>query len=155
LGEIWRTPARWAMTRLSSPMRVNLIFQHGSVHLAAAAAATEGRRAALLRVADRDVRALRKTRGRYAVASAFALHGALAASRGEVESSRALAAQAEAAFEAIGQRIHAAAARRRRGELLGGEEGAALIESADATMRAQAIVDPARMTSALLPGRWS
>jgi hypothetical protein len=42
--------------------------------------------------------------------------------------------------------------RRRLGELIGGTEGAQLIEEADAVLRAGGVVDPARFTAALLPG---
>lgn len=40
----------------------------------------------------------------------------------------------------------------RLGELLGGDEGRALVESATADMRAQGIVNPARWTAMLVPG---
>jgi hypothetical protein len=63
-------------------------------------------------------------------------------------------AEAEARFAAIDVALYAAAARRRRGELLGGDEGRELIASADAAMRAQNVVNPARMTAALVPGHW-
>jgi hypothetical protein len=49
----------------------------------------------------------------------------------------------------------AAAARRRRGELLGGEAGQALVEAADEWMRQRDIRNPARMTALLAPGRWT
>jgi hypothetical protein len=42
--------------------------------------------------------------------------------------------------------------RRRLGELLGGDEGAALIAEADAFLHAGGVVDPARYTAALVPG---
>ena len=43
-------------------------------------------------------------------------------------------------------------ARRRRGELLGGEEGRALVEAANAWMTEQTIKSPTRMTEMLAPG---
>jgi hypothetical protein len=42
--------------------------------------------------------------------------------------------------------------RRRLGELLGGDEGTALISEADAFLRAGGVVDPARYTAAYTPG---
>ena len=48
--------------------------------------------------------------------------------------------------------LHVAAARRRRGELIGGTEGHALIEDADRRMNAQGIVNPARFAAMLIPG---
>jgi hypothetical protein len=48
--------------------------------------------------------------------------------------------------------LFAAAARRRLGQLLGGNCGQALIAQADAWMAGQGIVNPARMTAMLAPG---
>jgi hypothetical protein len=42
--------------------------------------------------------------------------------------------------------------RRRLGELLGGDEGAALIVEADAFLLAGGVIDPARFTAAWMPG---
>lgn len=50
--------------------------------------------------------------------------------------------------------MHAAAALRRLGALLGGEQGAALIAEAHAAMAAEEIVAPARWAKMRLPGRW-
>jgi hypothetical protein len=51
--------------------------------------------------------------------------------------------------------LHAAAARRRRGELIGGADGEALVREADAWMRGQDVRDPGRMAALIAPGRWS
>jgi hypothetical protein len=48
--------------------------------------------------------------------------------------------------------LHAAASRRRLGELLGAAPGQALVTEADQWMREQTIRDPARMTSVYAPG---
>jgi hypothetical protein len=50
--------------------------------------------------------------------------------------------------------LHAAVARRRRGELVGGTEGAALVEAANAWMHAQGIVRPDGIVGMLAPGRF-
>jgi hypothetical protein len=50
--------------------------------------------------------------------------------------------------------LHATVTRRRRGELMGGEAGRDLVAAADAWMSEQAIMNPARMTQMLAPGRW-
>jgi hypothetical protein len=47
---------------------------------------------------------------------------------------------------------HAAAARRRLGRLVGGDEGATLVGAADAWMHAQDVRRPERMTAVLTPG---
>src|SRR5207244_1742579 len=51
-------------------------------------------------------------------------------------------------FERAGMRLYAAAARRRLGQLLGGDRGRELVAAADAWMAGQGVVNPARR-----PGR--
>ncbi|HKW02173.1 MAG TPA: hypothetical protein VJN96_20290, partial [Vicinamibacterales bacterium] len=58
-------------------------------------------------------------------------------------------------FTGVDMRLCAAAARRRRGELLGGTEGRAAIAAVDAWMAANTIKNPARMTAMLAPGGWA
>jgi hypothetical protein len=48
--------------------------------------------------------------------------------------------------------LYAAVARRRLGQLLGGDEGEPLFAQAEELMRAQAIVNPAAITDMLAPG---
>jgi hypothetical protein len=48
--------------------------------------------------------------------------------------------------------VFAVAARRRLGALIGGAKGAKLVAEADAFLRAHDVVDPARFTTAVLPG---
>ena len=71
------------------------------------------------------------------------------------QSAAALRASADAQFTATDMALHAAVARRRRGELLGGVQGAALLAEADAWMTGQAIRNPSRMAAMLAPGTWS
>jgi hypothetical protein len=47
--------------------------------------------------------------------------------------------------------LHATVARRRLGELLGGNEGAGLVVAADAWMREHGVRDPDRMAALLAP----
>jgi hypothetical protein len=51
--------------------------------------------------------------------------------------------------------LYVAVARRRRGELMGGDVGRSLIDTANAWMIGQSIKSPERMTAMLAPGRWS
>ncbi len=48
--------------------------------------------------------------------------------------------------------LFAASARHHLGQMRGGDDGRALVEQAEAWMRAQLIVNPSRMASCLLPG---
>src|SRR5690606_30055222 len=58
--------------------------------------------------------------------------------------------QAAALFDELEMPLYAAAARRHRGERLGGSEGAALIEAADALLRSRGVVDPPRWARVLV-----
>jgi len=60
--------------------------------------------------------------------------------------------QAARGFADDGMALHAAAARRRRGLLVGGDEGRALVASADEFMVAQRIANPERWMDLLVPG---
>jgi eukaryotic-like serine/threonine-protein kinase len=51
--------------------------------------------------------------------------------------------------------LYAAVAKRRRGELMGGDEGQALVQQADDWMRGEQIKNPQGMATMLAPGRWS
>jgi hypothetical protein len=59
-----------------------------------------------------------------------------------------------ASAEATEMGMHACAARHRMGELLGGEEGRALVESAEQTLASEGIHNPSAMLATYLPGRW-
>jgi len=56
--------------------------------------------------------------------------------------------------DGAGMELHAAAARHRLGAVLGGEEGLALTQQAEDTLRAQGVRTPSRFASMLMPGRW-
>jgi hypothetical protein len=150
----WPSLLRSGMLLLSRPIRTESLRLRAQAHLAAAAAAPPARRRALLRVVDRDARALEGLRTRVALAHAQGLRAGAAAGRGDRELCRKLLAEAAATWERAEAAMNAAAARRRLGEIQGGDEGRALVEAADAFMSAQGIRSPARMTAMLLPGAW-
>jgi hypothetical protein len=74
--------------------------------------------------------------------------------RGDADTERARLEAAIASLDALDTRLYAAAARRRLGQILGGDEGAALIRAADAFMAERAIARPERMAAMLAPP-WS
>jgi hypothetical protein len=143
-----------------SPLRFNLVVRthllaiHGSALLAAAARASPPRREELSRAVARDTRALVRLDTRLARAFAPCLRAWMAVSSGDRGGACEMLREAETGFEALDMALYAAASRRRRGELLAGEEGRALVASADAEMVAQEIRNPARMTAMFLPGTW-
>src|SRR5439155_12172419 len=69
----------------------------------------------------------------------------------EAAAVRALRA-ALAGFEACHMKLFLAVSERRLGELIGGDEGRALVHQANAWMTAQGIVNADRMTATLAPG---
>jgi eukaryotic-like serine/threonine-protein kinase len=85
---------------------------------------------------------------------AHALSNVLAAGAarlaGDEERAAGLLAQAESRFQTAEMALCAAAARRRRGELLGGSAGARLVTGADRWMSGQTIRNPAAMTRLIL-----
>jgi len=61
--------------------------------------------------------------------------------------------RAEAAAEASGMLLHAAAARHARGRLIGGDAGRQLQTEGAQSMTAEAIVNPQRMAFLIAPAR--
>jgi hypothetical protein len=106
----------------------------------------------LLRIAHTDARQLESEKTPYSMAMANVVRAGVAAVSGDLGRARIRLLEAPGKFEALGLRLWASAARRRLGELLGGDEGRELVARADAWMTAQTIRDPARITAMLIPG---
>ncbi len=152
--EAWPALARSGLITFSGTARAAFVSLRGRAHLAAAASEAPSRRPGLLRAAERDARALERIRLKFAAASGASLRAGVAAGRGDRDRACELLAEAEEGFLALDMALDAAASRRRRGEILGGEEGRALVASADAVMSGQGILNPARMAAMFLPGAW-
>jgi hypothetical protein len=108
----------------------------------------------LLHQAERDARRIERQGTAWGDALAQLLRAGVAASTGDTASAITRASSAEEDLQGLAMNLHAAAAGRRRGELVGGEEGEALIEASDAFMAEQGIKDPPRITAMLAPGSW-
>jgi serine/threonine protein kinase len=121
---------------------------------AAAEAAPEGERDALLRGAERHAAAMLRQRTAWGRPLALLLRAAAAATRRDVDGAVRLLESAEADFAGVEMALHAAVARRRRGELIGGDAGRALVAAADTWMTGQSIRRPERIAAVLAPGRW-
>lgn len=108
------------------------------------------RRGALLRSCEEIARRLSRERARpEGWPSAALIRAGIAAVKGDRGLALALLERSIARFEALDMGLLAAAARRRRGELLGDAEQVA---AADAWMRQRGIADPARWVRVLAPG---
>lgn len=103
-----------------------------------------------LRVAEKYGASLAKETISYADVMASMTRANVLAARGE-EAARVAYSDVETLAEAAGMRFYAAASRRRRGELLGGDEGAELIRSADAALSADHVRDPGRFINLVAP----
>jgi hypothetical protein len=144
-------------TRSSLLLRVQMIrvvhaWSRGRLLLAAASAGARDRRRA-----SRELARLAKELAAERVPYADVFAGELAAGSAVlVGDSIAACAALDRVIAAAGDEmlLHVAAARHRKGELLGGDAGRALVADVEAWMRSEGIVDPARMTSVFLPGRW-
>jgi serine/threonine protein kinase len=104
-----------------------------------------------LREARRHLRKIRRYRFPWAAAVRAAIGANLALRRRREAEAIALLDEAAGQYDATGMPLDAAAARLRKGQLLGGEEGAALIEAAAAALRARGVRDPERWSAVLYP----
>ncbi|MGH7194530.1 MAG: hypothetical protein ACREJM_13515, partial [Candidatus Saccharimonadales bacterium] len=120
---------------------------------AALAACTEkpGVARPLLHIAAQAIRRLHRQRLPWAAALAESLAASLAAARRKPRDAQEGYRRAFELFEQCDMALHAAAARRRWGELLGGEHGAAEVAAADRWMAEQTIREPRRMAEMLCP----
>ena len=142
----WRALSKSLILSIQA-IRVEAHYLRGQVSLAMAAATgdrTHSRRA------ERLTRGLRRERVGWADAMADGLAAGLAALRGDNQSTLSLLEASAQRFEAVDMALHAAAARRRHGELLGGTAGQQLIDAADSAMSREQIRNPSRMTACLL-----
>jgi hypothetical protein len=132
--------------------RVSLTHLRGRAALACAARASTGDREPLLRKTIRQARALRKDLAVSAPALGQLLEAGVAHVRGDVGGASIALDAAGAALDASDLKLFAAAVRWQRGQLLGGDEGAALIANARAFMSAQGILKPEKFAALFVPG---
>jgi hypothetical protein len=148
---------RWAALEQSQLLRIEAI-RAGMIHLrarcalAAAAVASGAPAQQLVRSAERDARVTERAGMPAADGIALLTRAAVAVLRNRLAQAVDLLLAAEACFAAVDMVPHAVAARRRRGQLLGGHAGQELVLTADAVLAAQGVRNPARITAMLVPG---
>ena len=124
---------------------------------ALAAAASYGRGSAeerdMLRSAEKGARDLAGERMAWSDALAAMVRAGVVLTRGDRSAAIALLESSVRGFDAADMGLHAAAARRRLGALVGGERGRETAALSDAFMAAQRIKEPARLTAMLAPAR--
>lgn len=133
---------------------INIEAHHLKARAALAAAGLSDAPARLLAEAENAAGKMEKEQIGYGDALARLVRASAAAARKQPALAIKLFAQAEEELLAADMKLYAAVARRRRGQLLGGESGNELMAAADEWMRAQQIDNPAQFTHRLAPGRF-
>ena len=139
--------------------RILFVFQNARIEMRfyrariALALAVGGEMAALRR-AEGDARRLENERAPWAGALAQLVRATVAQGRGQTDIARAELESAEAALRRCDMNHYAAAAQYRRGSLVPGAAGQALVDRARGWMRDQQIANPARLVDLLTPGPW-
>jgi hypothetical protein len=146
----------WPALERSQIMRVHalaVICHRARAACAIAAARFADDSAPLLAVARRSAARLRRMN--YSPISTNAwpemIDAAVALARGDRAVALERIVRAVDRFAEYGSAFYLAIARRKKGELLGGDEGRALIAQADEWMAGEGIVNPARLASAFVP----
>jgi hypothetical protein len=151
----WKTvDEAWKAAEHSMGWQFSRVMAH-SVHAGAAVALAcqqPSERERLLAVARQDVQLLQREERHYARGVAALLLASMAALEGRTEEALRELDQANAGFTEAEMALHAACARRRKGELLGGEEGRELVAEADAVLYGQGIRNTARWADMYAPG---
>ncbi len=136
-----RLLALWPALRASQLLRIQLIRVEALL-LRGLTAVAAGRPD--LRLADADAARLARERRPYALAAAAILRAGAAHGRGHIGRAAVALDEAARGYASAEMMLHAAAARRARGTLLGGAEGRALVTAADAALAAEGVRDGAR-----------
>jgi hypothetical protein len=144
----WPSLARSLLLRVE-PIRIAALEQRGRCAVAAAAL-SEGPHP--LAIAERTAKELQRHRIAWARGSASLLLGSVEAMRGRADSARAHVEQAARKFDEGQMRLYAAVARRRLGQLRGGDEGRDLVAAAEGWMHGQGVRDAAKLTRVIAPG---
>ena len=143
--------------RRSQLLRVQfLLIEHLNLRgrAAVANAASGHSPKSLLRVAEKAAKRIEREGMAWSTPFAPLLRAGIASVRGDMDAARDLLARSLVGLEAADVGLYANAARRRLGEVLGGDEGSQLIREADATMRREAIKAPDRFAAMLAPGAY-
>jgi hypothetical protein len=148
LAEGWPPLERSHLLRVQ---QVRIFVWHVRGRAALAAAAEGAGQGPLLRAAGRDARVMWREGAPWARALAQLLYAGVAVGLRERERAAELLRDGALRCEATGMRLFAAAARRRLGQLIGGDEGRALVSGAEEWIAGQQVKRPERMTALLVP----
>jgi eukaryotic-like serine/threonine-protein kinase len=141
----------WRAAWMPLLLRCSLREQRARALLMEAQRHTGSERARLLSAAEEDGRRLYREQVPMARAHAEQIRAGAATLRGHLPQALEHRARAVTLYEEAGMGLHAAAARWRQGELLGGEEGRSLTAAARAWMEAHDLGFPERLRDMLAP----
>jgi len=150
VARAWNAIVRSQQLRVQ-PARIDMLFLRARTAIASAYTGV-GQRAWLTREVERIARRLEREIRRDARPSAALLRAAVAQLRGRQDLALTYLETAIDAFDAAEMSLYAACARRRKGEMLGGEDGRAMVIVADAIMAQQGIRRPERWVEIFAPG---
>jgi serine/threonine protein kinase len=135
--------------------RVERLFLRARAAIQQAARADGSARRTWLQSARRDARSIEREGVHWGDPLANLVRAGIASVWGDAEDALDQVQRAEAGLESADMSLYAAAAQRRRGELIGGEEGGALVASSETAMRNQKIREPGRFAAMMAPGKWT
>jgi len=141
-----RIDRRWP--DLGTLLRIQLV-RIEALHLRARCLLAAGAPAARVLA---DARAIESEKAPWGDALAQLVRAGLAARSGDRSGARVHLAEAAAGCDPAGMALHAAAARRRRGELTSGADGQRWREPADTWLKGQGVADIPRLLAVLAPG---
>jgi hypothetical protein len=121
------------------------------LHAQSALAATDRGVGDLLAVAAHDAATFEQEKAPLPLAWASLLRAGIHARGRDPIGAAALYEEAARQLDALGMTLIAAGARRKRGNLLGGSEGRAIVDEADRIMTARGVKNPPRMAAMLAP----
>jgi hypothetical protein len=131
-------------------MRFHTYDIHARASLASCLDSTS--RSVVLHGIEQDASRLEREKRADCQGLARVIRAAVAWQRRDHAAAVQLLGQATEQFETLEMKAHAAATRRRLGQLVGGDQGRELIDAADTWMKSQGIRNPVRMTRVYAPG---
>jgi len=149
MAEAW--PSLKAARMLHAPI-VSVLGHAARARAAILAARQAGDRKILLRQAAADAKKIRRQRMLWSEPMARLIEAGCAATLERLDVARDDLTVAVQGFDDADMALEAAAARRRLGELVGGDEGRALLAQSDEYMHQQGIRCPERMMAVVAPG---
>jgi hypothetical protein len=149
VGRAWQGMSRALILNIPT-IRIEVSFPRARGALMAAAEGHDVK--TMLAFAEADARSIETAKREFAHALAKLVRASIAGVRGRLDEAPALLRSAAEACDAEGLVLHACAARIALGNLLGGDEGKALIADGERSMRARGVREPYKLARSLVPG---